>query len=210
MHLINISIFFTFKSIWNKFLFSILTSSGHLGSSRDGKILLNETHSARLHETLNDIGKSINNLPMPLKVRAINCLETLFQCDPFDSMNNQISSITEQWFSSLTGNNQFAFVQEFCRNPFPEIKVAALGLLHSICSYPWGQRALRNSAGFIEFLLDRNSEFDKEILHIKYKIIKAIEHSREFDENTIRQIKQYVQDGVFYVQGVMEVAIEGS
>lgn len=163
-----------------------------------------------MHEVLNDIGKSIHNLPTPLKVRALNCLETLFQCDPENSSNNQISSITEQWFTSLTANNQLTFVQEFCRNPFPEIKIAALRLLRSICNYSWGQRALSNTAGFIEYLLDRNSEFDKDILHEKYNIIKAVANSTEFDENTSQQIHQYVKDGAFYVQGVMEVATERS
>lgn len=180
-----------------------------MGHSREGKILLNETHSARLHETLNDMGKSIHNLPTPLKVRALNCLEMLFQCDATDAMNNHISSITEQWFTSLTGTNQLIFVQELCRNPFPEMKIAALGLLRSIVSYDWGQRALANTAGFIEFLLDRSSEFDKDILFEKYDIIKTIENSREFDENTMEQIRKYIKDGVFYMQGVMEVAVEG-
>lgn len=195
------------------FLKSLLCNhniSGHLGRSHEGKILLNESHSVRMHETLNNIGKSIRNLPTPLKVRALNCLETLFQCDAFDATNNQISSITEQWFSSLTENNQLTFVQEFCQNPFPEIKTAALGLLRAICNYTWGQRALANTAGFIEFLLDRNAEFDKEILYEKYNVLKAIVNSREFDEITSKQIRKYVDDGVFYVQGVMEVAIEGS
>ena len=59
-------------------------------------------------------------------------------------------------------------------------------------------------------LLDRNAEFDKEILYEKYNILKAIQNSREFDEITSQQIRKYVNDGVFYVQGVMEVAIEGS
>lgn len=127
-----------------------------------------------MHETLNDIGKSIRNLPTPLKVRALNCLETLFRADASDATNNQISSITEQWFSSLTENNQLTFVQEFCQNPFPEIKAAALGLMRAICNYPWGQRALANTAGLIEFLLDRNAEFDKEILYEKYNVLKAI------------------------------------
>lgn len=154
--------------------------------------------------------QSIHNLPTPLKVRALNSLETLFHCDPSNSSNNQISSIAEQWFTSLTGNNQLTFVQDFCRNPFPEIKTAALALLRSICIYSWGQRALSNTAGFIEYLLDRNSEFDKDVLHEKYSIIKTIGNSREFDENTSRQIQQYIKDGVFYVQGQMEVAIEGS
>lgn len=181
-----------------------------MGRSHEGKILLNESHSVRMHETLNEIGKSIHNLPTPLKVRALNCLETLFQCDESDAANNQISSITEQWFTSLTENNQLTFVQGFCQNPFPEIKIAALGLLRSICNYSWGQRALSNTAGFIEFLLDRNAEFDKDILHEKYNILKTIVDSREFDDVTSQQIRKYVKDGVFYVQGVMEVAIEGS
>lgn len=163
-----------------------------------------------MHETLNDIGKSIHNLPTPLKVRALNCLETLFFCDASDATNNQISSITEQWFTSLTGNNQLTFVQDFCRNPFPEIKTAALGLLRSICNYVWGQRALSNTAGFIEYLLDRRSEVDKDILHEKFNILKAIVKSREFDPNTSEQIRKYIDDGAFYVQGVMEVAIESS
>lgn len=181
-----------------------------MGRSPEGKILLNESHSARMHEVLNDMGKTIYSLPTPLKVRALNSLETLFQCDPANSSNNQISSITEQWFASLTGTNRLTFVQEFCRNPFPEIKTAALALLRSICAYSWGQRALSNTAGFIEYLLDRNAEFDKDVLHEKYNIIKTIASSREFDENTTRQIQQYVKDGVFYVQGQMEVAVEGS
>lgn len=163
-----------------------------------------------MHETLIEIGKRIHDLPTPLKVRALNCLETLFQCDASDATNNQISSITEQWFSSLTETNQLTFVQEFCRNPFPEIKIAALGLLRSVCNYTWGQRALNNTAGFIEFLLDRNAEFDTDIRYIKYNILKAIADSRAFDENTSQQIRKYVNDGVFYVQGVMEVATEGS
>lgn len=181
-----------------------------MGRSHEGKILLNELHSVRMHETLKEIGKSIHNLPTALKVRALNCLETLFQYDASDATNNQIGSITEQWFSSLTENNRLSFVQEFCRNPFPEIKLAALALLRSICNYPWGQRALSNTAGFIEFLLDRNAEFDKDILHEKYNILKTIVNSREFDENTCQQIRKYVNDGVFYVQGAMEVATEGS
>lgn len=181
-----------------------------MGRSLEGKILLNETYSARLHETLNDIGKSIHGLPTSLQVRALNCLETLFNCDPADSTNNQIASITEQWFTSLTGTNQLAFVQDFCKNPFPEIKIAALALLRTVCNYSWGKRALSNAAGFIEYLLDRNSEFDKDILFEKYNIIKVIANSNEFDDHTAQQIQQYIKDGVFYVQGVMEVAVDGS
>lgn len=70
------------------------------------------------------------------------------------------SSIISQWFNSLTGKNGMAFVLEFCRNPFPDIKIAALILLKVIVTPTWGQKALEETAGFIEFLMDRNVEFN--------------------------------------------------
>lgn len=158
---------------------------------------------------MNDIGKSIHNLPIPLQTRALNCLETLFQSSD-DVPNNIIDMITEIWFFRLTGTNQLTFVQDFCRNPFPEIKIAALGLLRAICCYRWGQRALSETAGFIEYLLDRNVEFDKDAIHEKYNVIKTLADSSVFDAGTILQIRQYIKDGAFYVQGVMEVAVEST
>lgn len=159
---------------------------------------------------MNEIGKSIHNLPTPFKIRALNSLEKMFQCDASDASNNQISSITEQWFNYLTGTNELSVIQEFCRNPFPEIKVAAMGLLRSICNYQWGKIALSQTAGLIEYLLDRSAEFDKEILHEKYNVIKSLAESNAFDGVTAQQIRQYIKDGAFYIQGVMEVATDGN
>lgn len=153
------------------------------------------------------MGKSIHNLPIPLQVRALSCLEILFRPEADRPANNEICSITEYWFSSLTGTNQLTFVQDFCRNPFPELKIAALILLRSIATYRWGQRALNETAGFIEYLLDRSIEFDKDAIHEKFNVIKVLGDSSVFSATTILQIKQYIKDGAFYVQGVMEIAI---
>lgn len=155
------------------------------------------------------MGKAIHNLPIPLQTRALNCLETLFQSS-VDVPNNVIDVITEIWFVRLTGTNQLTFVQDFCRNPFPEIKIAALGLLRAICSYRWGQQALSETAGFIEYLLDRSTEFDKDAIHGKYTVIKVLADASVFDAGTILQIRQYIKDGAFFVQGIMEVAVEGT
>lgn len=171
---------------------------------------MNELHGSKLNETLNDVGKSIHNLPIPLQTRALNCLEIVFQSEAESLPNNQVSTITERWFTSLTGTNQLTFVQDFCRNPFPEIKIAALGLLRSICGYKWGQRALSETAGFIEYLLDRNTEFDKDAIHEKFNVIQTLADSTEFDASTVLQIRQYISDGAFYTRGIMEVAVEGT
>lgn len=74
----------------------------------------------------------------------------------------------------------------------------------------WGQKALEQTAGFIEFLMDRNIEFNKDAIHEKYKIIEILsEANTVFDPVSLSQLKKYVQQGAFYVEGVMDVVAEG-
>ena len=119
-----------------------------------------------------------------------------------------LSSIIEIWFNWLTETTDLSFLMNFCRNPFPEIKFSALLLLKTICAAKWGQRSLAETGGFIELLLDRSVEFDKESLHAKYEIIKLLADSTVFDAMTLLQFKKYVEQGAFYVQGIMDVAVE--
>lgn len=103
-----------------------------------------------------------------------------------------------------------AFILDFCRNPFPDIKLAALTLLKVIVTSLWGQKALAETAGFIEFLMDRNIEFNKDAMHEKYRIIEILSQSTTvFDSVALSHLKKYVQQGAFYVEGVMEVVAEG-
>lgn len=102
------------------------------------------------------------------------------------------------------------FLLNFCRNPFPDIKIAALTLLKVIVAPLWGQKALEQTAGFIEFLMDRNIEFNKDAIHEKFKIIQILSKSTTvFDPASLSQLNKYVQQGAFYVEGVMEVVAEG-
>lgn len=102
------------------------------------------------------------------------------------------------------------FLLNFCRNPFPDIKVAALTLLKVLVTPNWGQKALQSTAGFVEFLMDRNIEFNKDAVHEKYRIIEILSESANvFDSVTLGQLKKYVQQGAFYVEGVMDVVTEG-
>ncbi|XP_037038603.1 26S proteasome non-ATPase regulatory subunit 5 [Bradysia coprophila] len=185
----------------------VFDTLAQLGSSDQGKILLEDQFSVKVAKTLNEIGKSIHNLPTRLQIRALNCLEILLQCD---SQNNRVNSITCKWFSSLTGPDGMAFLLNFCRNPFPDIKLAALTLLKVVVTPTWGQKALQATAGFVEFLMDRNIEFNKDAVHEKYRIIEMLSRSATvFDPVTLGQLKKYVQQGAFYVEGVMDVVTEG-
>lgn len=104
------------------------------------------------------------------------------------------------------------FLYEYCTNPFPDIKASCLRLVNVLCLYPWGVLALSKTGGLLEFLLDRSTEFDKEVKYIKYEIIEKLSHNTEniFNENVQNQLKRFVLEGPFYVQAMMDVVVEGN
>lgn len=102
------------------------------------------------------------------------------------------------------------FLLDFCRNPFPDIKISALNLTGSLCLYTWGIEVFKNTAGFLEYLLDRKTEFDKEAKYAKYSVVKLLAESSAFDLQTSIQMRTYVNEGPYYVQSLMDVAVEGN
>lgn len=102
------------------------------------------------------------------------------------------------------------FLMDFCRNPFPDIKISTLNLIGALCLYPWGVAALKNTAGFLEYLLDRKIEFDKEAKYAKYCVIKILADSSSFDNATSNQLRTYVNEGPYYLQSIMDVAVESN
>lgn len=68
---------------------------------------------------------------------------------------------------------------------------------------------MAETAGFVEYLLDRREDFDKEVKQEKYLVIKLLANSDRFDAQTLADLKRYVSQGAFYVTGQMEVAVEG-
>lgn len=63
--------------------------------------------------------------------------------------------------------------------------------------------------GLIEFLMDRSSETFKDCKHVKYNIVCNLALSESvFDQNAVKKLKQFINEGPFYVQTVMEVAVE--
>lgn len=96
----------------------------------------------------------------------------------------------------------------FCRIPFSDIKKEALGLLKAIIQHEFGQEALLQTAGFMEYLLNRNSETDKDALQEKFECIRFLSNSRVFNAQQILQLKKYELEGPFYVQGITEVMLD--
>lgn len=120
------------------------------------------------------------------------------------------STISATWYQWFTGATHLNFVLDYCRNPFPDIRFASIKLLSAICNHNWGIQALIDTAGFVEHLLDRRVDFDKEVKQEKFLLIRVLSNSGKFDASTAAELKRYVNEGAFYVTGEMEVAVEGS
>ena len=106
-------------------------------------------------------------------------------------------------------SDDFNMLLEFCKNPIPDIKVSCLSFIKTLCQYRWAIESIQKTAGFVEYLLDRRIEFDKDARFIKYKINEILSNSSIFDGRTIVLLKKFVNEGPYYVEGIVDVAVEG-
>lgn len=95
--------------------------------------------------TLKKIGFYIHSRSTEIRIRALDCLKHLVEIDPSDT-NNEIQSITQKWFNTLC-ENPVDFIFNVCRKPFPDIKLAALGILKVIACQLWGADLIVNNPG---------------------------------------------------------------
>ncbi|XP_055920292.1 26S proteasome non-ATPase regulatory subunit 5 [Eupeodes corollae] len=179
----------------------------NLAYSQQGKLLLEANYESHLRQTFEDFFSYLRNLPTEMKNRAFNALEVVFTCQGEPSAD--VSKVLQKWYQILAGGQSLQFLADFCRNPFPDIKVACLNFIRALCRYRWGIVALKYTAGFVEYLIDRKVEFDKDAKYAKFEIIEILSESNVFDVQTQLQLKKYVNEGPYYVQPIVEIAVEG-
>lgn len=197
-----------------------LETLGVLGRSKDGKVGLSGLNlvcpEGDMKMILMEMAVFLTTLPTEEQIRILNCLELLFRLQPEPdhdvTMNpdNRICTITETWYRYLDRGPGLKIVLNYIRNPFPDIKLAGYGVLKAITDYPWGRVAIADTAGLLEFILDRSSDTNTEALQAKYEILLALNRFNEsFSETQQQEIKDYISRGAFYKKGVTEVAVEG-
>ncbi|XP_035896611.1 26S proteasome non-ATPase regulatory subunit 5 [Anopheles stephensi] len=180
---------------------------GMVGSSSEGKVFLNY-QKLKMEKFLKEFPGVLHSTLEAYKVRLIECLTNLLSggSEPIDNM---ISTITQEWYETMTESNHLDMVQELFKVPFPNIKMAALKLLSVIIDHRWGQLFFQNTAGFSELLLNRRMDNDVNVAQFKYDVIKKLSQCAALDSFVGNTLKQYVSEGAFYRKAVVEVAIEG-
>lgn len=196
-----------------------LETLGVLGRSKHGKIGLSGLSlvcpEGDMKMVLMEMAMFLSTLPTEEQIRILNCLELLFRLEAEgedgdnSSPDNRICLITESWYKFLDRGPGLKILMAYLRNPFPDIKLAGFGVLKSIVDYPWGQAAVADTAGLLEYILDRGADFNTEAFQAKFEILLVLNRfNGDFSEAQQKEIKEYVAKGPFYKKGITEVAIE--
>lgn len=207
--------FETFEICDPKLIPVTLDTLGFIGCTVEGKLCLAALGS-RFTQAVECLGRLIKNCPTEIKVFALYCFASLISVhkDPNVSkgglIDHRVTLMTREWFRSFNERPpSMQFLFGVCKNPFPDIKLGGIALLNAVCQHQWGEEMLATTAGFIEYLLDRTVDHTMELKEAKYNIIKSISSSVAFDANIILRLQTYVEQGPFYCETEVEVAVEG-
>ena len=122
-------------------------------------------------------------------------------------------STSLQWFNMMHPK-LLAVLMSIVKQPFQDLRLAGLHVFLTMSAFEWGQRQFQQHAGFLEYLLDRSTEPDKEGKEIKYEIVHRLVASgsvaeKVFGNVDLLKLRKYEREGPFYSAADTTVALEG-
>jgi len=88
------------------------------------------------------------------------------------------------------------------KQPFEDMREAVWKLVRALVAQTWGLRTVVGTAGFLEYLLDRKTEFHVSGSQAKFDILRAVDahpRSKELLSPAQRaQVHEYVRQGAHY------------
>ncbi|XP_059479925.1 26S proteasome non-ATPase regulatory subunit 5-like [Neocloeon triangulifer] len=130
----------------------------------------------------------------------------------------EICLLTKNWFENIFTSVRHVF--EMCNEPFTETVLPALQLLLVISQQPWGENAMAETPGLLEWLINREAACgvhkgsgtggNPDVLRAKHDIAKVLSYNPDL-KVTPRQrteLADFVQQGPFFKRGLYEVATE--
>ncbi|XP_017052216.1 26S proteasome non-ATPase regulatory subunit 5 [Drosophila ficusphila] len=179
----------------------------NLASTPQGKVLLHLHFSTAMLETFKKYGSYTKKLSAALKERLLNSLDVIYSVEI--KPTKEIDGILKSWFESFTGGAQVNIIMDLINTPFPDLQLAALALLKTMCRlYSWAIVALKNTGGAIEFLLSRQKDLHREVKFLKWEILDMLAVSAEFTPTETVRFTAYVNEGPFHIQADLNIATE--
>ncbi|KAK7069182.1 hypothetical protein SK128_018717 [Halocaridina rubra] len=182
----------------------------HICSTPEGKLALGK-FKVEMDEVLDVLGSMMRTAPTDQRVRVMEALTQLFYLQ-VDNRTEELLQMLELWWAGVGGVN-LEKITAVAQQPFPDIHCAALSLLNALASMPWGQRLIFSEPGLIEYILNRSTETEKQGKECKWNIVGTLLHSQTsaftYPEGFVVKLTKYFNEGPFYVETVVEVALEG-
>ncbi|XP_039496645.1 26S proteasome non-ATPase regulatory subunit 5 [Drosophila santomea] len=189
---------------------SILPTSmdtlANLASTPQGKMLLHLHFNAAVEESFKIYGSYTKKLSAPIKERLLNSLDVIYEVET--PPTKELNIILKSWYECFAGGAHANVIMDLINTPFPDLQMAALALLKTICKYDWGIVALKNTGGAVEFLLSRQRDLHRDIKYIKWQIMEILSASAEFSPTETVRFTAYVNEGPYHVQADLDIATE--
>ncbi|XP_075435060.1 26S proteasome non-ATPase regulatory subunit 5 [Ascaphus truei] len=182
---------------------------GVLGSNMEGKQVLHKTGS-RFQNILKRMGDHAKNASTEQRIRCLDAISSLLYLPP-DHHTEDLLGMTESWFSSFS-NQPMDLFRAIASQPFPELHCGALKVFTAIANQPWAQKLMIESPGFIEYVVNRMVDPDKDSKDAKFELVKALVKSKTiaevFGNQHYLRLRTYLREGPYYVTAIATVAVE--
>lgn len=144
------------------------------------------------------IGKAIlRGLDVDFKSHSLQVVSQVLEAN-----TDAESDMGFQFFHKLLseGDNAHHLLKEVltaAQNPFPEVRTAGFGVLLSLTHHMWGRQLLSQHPGFLEYLMDRNTEATYEGKKAKFAVATNLCKFRDlpFTDKQIVSLRTFVAEG---------------
>ena len=186
-----------------------LDTFGLLGSTQPGRSALSVT-AVQTADTVKLLGSYFSSANVDTRIRSLESASSLLACNA----TPQEEELSEHWYR-LLGQNVFQNVFAIVRQPFPDLRSAGLQFIKALSLCAWGERTIHQGAGFVEYLLDRTTGLDKRGKELKYDIVSGLVSKKDtcvetFGQAMYLKLKEYQEEGAFFVKGENVVAFQDS
>ncbi|XP_023224982.1 26S proteasome non-ATPase regulatory subunit 5-like [Centruroides sculpturatus] len=183
---------------------------GFIGATSDGKRYLVQ-EGTKMEKYLQCVGDLIKGGSNEVKVDGLATMFDLIQI--MDSKSPDVEDITENWFRRII-SSPMTTLMAYCKSPFLDLRCGALSVLQAIASQVWGVKELASFPGFLEYLLDRSTEYTKEGKECKFGVVEVLLKSpiieNIYNTEAIMQLREFYKMGPFYVPTEASVVFEGA
>ncbi|KAM3911402.1 26S proteasome non-ATPase regulatory subunit 5 [Leptodactylus fuscus] len=184
---------------------------GILGSNMEGKQVLQKSGIRFIH-VFKRIGHHAKNAPTELRVRCLDAISSIMSL-PLEDHTEDLLAMAESWFRGLCPQPMEMF-RSIASQPFPDLHCGALKVFTAVANQPWAQRMMIDSPGFVEYIVDRTVDQDKDSKDAKFELVKALVSAKTtaevFGNQHYLRLCAYHREGPYYVKAVSTVAVEGA